>query len=246
METIIYYILSALAMVVILTVHEVAHGYAALKLGDPTARNAGRLSLNPIHHIDPIGAIMMIVFHIGWAKPVPVNLRNMKNPRRDHVIVSLAGPFANLLLALISAFLHLLLTAVFRGVTFDSEFLFSLVSNLLLFIQIFHIMNIGIAVFNLIPIPPLDGSSLLGIILPPKAYFKVLKNSRYIYIGLVVWILLGRYLSMLLLSVPFIATNQILSFIAGLFSFSDLFGKIIAAISGWMVKLWQLIPFLKF
>ena len=105
MKDLLYYLLSAIAALISLTIHEYSHGYAAYKLGDPTAKALGRLSLNPIKHLDPVGAVCMLIFHFGWAKPVPINMRNFKNPRRDFAITALAGPLANLVMAFISAFL---------------------------------------------------------------------------------------------------------------------------------------------
>ena len=244
MDNLIYYILSALAVLIILTVHEYSHGYAAYKLGDNTARNMGRLSLNPIKHLDPAGAVCMILFHFGWAKPVPINPRNFKNPKRDFAITALAGPLSNLLLAFFSAFLYLLLGAALKDVTFQSKFVYSLLSNLLLFVYLFHIINIGIGIFNLIPIPPLDGSRILNVVLPPRIYFGIMKHEQKIYWGLVCWLVFGTYVARALLSVPIVANTPALSFIAGLFSLSDILGTAFSALSNLMIKFWQLIPFL--
>lgn len=244
MDNLIYYILSALAVLIILTVHEYSHGYAAYKLGDNTARNMGRLTLNPIKHLDPAGALCMILFHFGWAKPVPINPRNFKNPKRDFAITALAGPLSNLLLAFFSAFLYILLGATLKDVTFQSNFVYSLASNSLLFIYLFHIINIGIVIFNLIPIPPLDGSRILNVILPPKVYFGIMKYEQKIYWGLVCWLIFGTYVTRALLSIPLVANNAVLSFIASLFSLSDMLGAAFSALSGLMMKFWQLIPFL--
>lgn len=242
---IVYYALSAVAALVILTIHEYAHAYTAYRLGDNTARNLGRLSLNPIKHLDPFGTICMVFFHFGWAKPVPINARNFKNPKRDFALTALAGPAINLICAFFSAFLYLLILALLRDVTFESSFLFSLVKNSLLFIYLFHFINVGIGIFNLIPIPPLDGSRLLNVILPPKQYFGIMKYERYIYFGVIGWLLLGDYVKRALLSIPLIAANPILSFIAGIFSLTDILGSLFTLISEGMLNFWQLIPFLK-
>ena len=109
MDSIIYYLLSAAAVLIILTIHEVSHGYVAYRLGDPTARFMGRLSLNPMKHIDPIGAICMVLFHFGWAKPVPINTRFFRNPKRDMALTALAGPLSNFLLAFFVLPIYLLL-----------------------------------------------------------------------------------------------------------------------------------------
>jgi len=147
------------AILIGLTVHEYSHGLAADRLGDHTARNQGRLTLNPIAHIDPVGFLMLILFKFGWAKPVPVNPYNLRgNPARGMLLVALAGPVSNLLLALISAFL--LGTGLTQyNVYFHYIVLYSL--------QI----NVVLAIFNLIPVPPLDGSKILAGLLPGQSRF---------------------------------------------------------------------------
>ena len=134
MEKITEYALSALVVLIALTVHEFSHGYAAYKLGDPTAKNLGRLSLNPLKHLDPIGAICMIVFRIGWAKPVPINARYFRRPKRDFAITALAGPISNLVLAFLSALVYLLVWALVRDIVFSSQYALSITQNILLFI----------------------------------------------------------------------------------------------------------------
>ncbi len=141
-----------------ISVHECAHGYAAFKLGDPTPKLYGRITLNPLAHLDLIGTIMLIIFHFGWAKPVPIDLSYFKKPRRDIVIVSLAGPTANLLLAIAFGLLIRILPPI----------------SWALFRMLFYgvLINLALMAFNLIPIPPLDGSKVLYMLLPPK-YFQV-------------------------------------------------------------------------
>ena len=147
-----------------LTVHEYAHGWTADKLGDPTARYAGRLTLNPLAHLDPIGTLMLFIVHIGWAKPVPVNPYNLRNPKKDMVWVSLAGPGANLLVAF--AIGTLLRSFDLQTLSISTPF------GVILFMLMFCVfINIVLAIFNLIPIAPLDGSKiLLGLLPPEKAY----------------------------------------------------------------------------
>lgn len=244
-ENISYYILSIVAVLITLTIHEYCHGYAAYKLGDPTAKSLGRLTLNPIKHIDPIGAICMVVFHFGWAKPVPINPRYFKNPKRDIAITSLAGPLSNLLAAIFSGLIYLLVFAGVRDVAFTSEFLYNIVSNTLNFLFIFHVINIGIAVFNLIPLPPLDGSKVLGAFLPTRAYIAFMRNERRIYWILLGWLLIGDFVSEMLLSISFIAATPPLAVIAEIFSLSGLLGKLINLISDLILGFWQLIPYLK-
>ena len=242
----IYYILSALAALIALTVHEYCHAYAAYRLGDDTAKNLGRLTLNPIKHIDPIGAICMIFLRVGWAKPVPINMRNFKEPRKGFAITAAAGPLSNLVLAFASALIYLVTFALLRDVKFASaNFGYTLATNTLSFLYIFHSLNIGLAIFNLLPIPPLDGSRLLGLILPPKIYYTILQNERKIYYGVLAWLLLGDYVTYVLRALPLISSSPVLYFIVGIFSLSDILGAIIGFVSDLMLGFWQLIPFLK-
>ena len=113
MHNLIYYALSAVVVLITLTVHEYAHALAAYKMGDPTARNLGRLTLNPLKHLDPIGALCLLIFHFGWAKPVPINARNFKNPKRGFAISALAGPAINLIISFFSALIYLVLLRLF-------------------------------------------------------------------------------------------------------------------------------------
>lgn len=163
-----------------ITVHEVCHGYAAYLFGDPTAKMAGRLTLNPIKHIDPIGMLVLFVTRmIGWAKPVPVDPRYFKRPRQDMVWVSLAGPASNLVLAALTA---LVLKAV--GPMLATTYLFPLV----IMGQLMVMINIGLAVFNLIPIHPLDGSHIMEGLLPPKMAYSYAKLQPYGFIILLLLI----------------------------------------------------------
>lgn len=142
-----------------ITVHEVSHGYVAYRLGDPTAKMAGRLTLNPIKHIDPVGLLVLFITRmIGWAKPVPVDYRYFRNPRKDMVWVSLAGPASNLMLAFAFGLVYKLLSPVL---------IYTALFPLVKMISYMVIINVGLAVFNLIPIPPLDGSHILEGLLPP-------------------------------------------------------------------------------
>ncbi len=144
-------------ILVALTFHEYAHGYVALRFGDPTAKMAGRLTLNPLSHLDPIGTIMLFVVHFGWAKPVPVDPRYFRNPKQDMLWVALAGPGANMVLAFISG---ILLSMLGRGSLFGSH------NMLLIMLQYSLFINLALAVFNMLPIPPLDGSKVLRGLLP--------------------------------------------------------------------------------
>jgi Zn-dependent protease len=241
-----YYILSALAALIALTVHEYCHGYVAYRLGDNTAKSLGRLTLNPIKHLDPVGAICMVFFHIGWAKPVPINPRNFKNPKKDFAISAAAGPISNLILGFISAFFYLLFLALTKDMVFASKnFAYYCILNTGLFLFIFHSVNIGLGLFNLLPIPPFDGSRLLNVILPTDVYFKIMRYERKIYYGVLVWLLVGDYVALAVRSIPFIRASSLLYTLAGIFSLSDMLGKVIQAVSQLMLNFWQLIPFLK-
>ncbi|MBE6577294.1 MAG: site-2 protease family protein [Ruminococcaceae bacterium] len=173
-----------------LSVHETAHGFVAYKLGDPTAYNFGRLSLNPLKHVDPIGFGCMVLFGFGWAKPVPVDTRYFKKPKRDMALTGAAGPISNLLLALLFA---VLLRVELEIAMRTSVGAFA--SQALWWLQIFLIkgiqLNIGLAVFNLIPVPPFDGSRIFLTLLPTNLYFKIMKYEKYLYIVLMIALLVG-------------------------------------------------------
>lgn len=233
-------ILSAMAALIALTLHEFAHGYVAYRLGDNTAKSLGRLTLNPIKHIDPFGALFMILFHFGWAKPVPINPRNFKNPRKGFAITALAGPATNIVIAFLTSFIYILCLSTFRET--GNAFVDSLEINTLLFLLYFFMINVGLGIFNLIPIPPFDGSRILNVILPERLYFKVMKYEKQIYWGVIAWLFLGRYLYQGLISVPFIASNGILSTIVKIFSLSDILSDAINAIANGMLNFWRLIP----
>ena len=183
------------AALIALSVHEYAHGYAAYRLGDPTARALGRLTLNPLRHLDPIGTLFMILFRFGWAKPVPINARYFKDPRKGMAITAAAGPISNFLMALLAAVLYKL-TVLLGNATlslWQSDIVFFFFTYLSLFFWIFHVMNLGLGVFNLIPLPPLDGSSIFYIFLPPRWYFGVMKYERQIQIVLLLALALGAF-----------------------------------------------------
>ena len=180
-------LLSMPVMLLALSVHESAHGYVAGRLGDPTARNLGRITLNPIKHFDLLGFLSMLILHIGWAKPVPVNSRYFKNPRRDFAIVGAAGPLSNLCLAILHlALLRIVMIFATDAVLYgriSSETALIVLSLVVYILYMGVAMNVILAIFNLIPIPPFDGSRIFYAFLPPKWYFGVMKYERYIMIG---------------------------------------------------------------
>ena len=188
------FLLSLPIILIALVVHEVSHGYIAMKLGDPTARNLGRLTLNPLKHLDPIGTICMVFFHFGWAKPVPVNTRYFKNPKRDMALTALAGPVSNFILGFFGILVYRILYAIFSNAAgpATSDMAINVMSTTLNFFYMFGFLNVSLGVFNLIPIPPLDGSRILLVFLPTKAYFAVMKYERYIMIGFFVLLFIGR------------------------------------------------------
>ncbi len=154
------------AILVAITVHEYAHGFVANYFGDPTAKLAGRLTLNPIAHLDPVGTIMLFIFRIGWAKPVPVNYSNFNNPRKDMIKVSLAGPLANIITALLFSLLLRTSNLIFQKVIFNSFFYFRLAQGWFTLLHTGIFINIALAFFNLIPISPLDGHHIVSGLLP--------------------------------------------------------------------------------
>lgn len=228
-------------VLIALSVHECAHGWVSYKLGDPTARNLGRLTLNPLKHIDILGLICMVLLRFGWAKPVPVNARYYKKPRRDMALVAAAGPVSNLIMCIIGMLL-LYLSYLIYSLTAAEPVAFSslwaaasynwpevmgtevlsakLMYLLFVFLWQFSILNVSLSVFNLLPIPPLDGSRIAYIFLPSKWYFGIMRYERYIVLALFVLLWLGA------------------------------FSNVLSSISGWLLSginwLIRLLPFFRF
>ena len=191
-------LLSLPIVLIALSFHELAHGFVAMKLGDNTAKNFGRLTMNPLKHIDIIGFISMVLFHFGWAKPVPIQSRNFRKPRRDMALTGLAGPVSNIILAIISVLLlrlvmlimgvampneiNLCIKALFLGsfssISASVPFIIMSIISYMLYLGV--ILNLSLALFNLIPIPPLDGSRIFYVFLPANLYFGIMKYEQYI------------------------------------------------------------------
>ena len=157
-------LLAVPAILIALTFHEYAHAYVAFRLGDPTAKHMGRLTLNPLAHLDPMGTIMIFLIHFGWAKPVPVDPRYLGNPKRDLMWISAAGPLMNMALALVSG----ILLRVFMAIGFANTYARSPASIIFQMLYFSLYINLALAFFNLLPIPPLDGSKILAGLLPNR------------------------------------------------------------------------------
>lgn len=205
-------------VLIALTFHECAHGFAAYKLGDPTAKFMGRLTLNPIKHLDPIGAICMLIAHFGWAKPVPIDITNFKHPKRDLAISALFGPLANLLLGFIGCFLFTLADNLLPY-QIDNKFLDVLALLLINFLYYFGWLNISLALFNLSPIPPLDGSKILYAFLPAKPNTWLKMHEREISVGFMLLIIVdSRFLGGILTGFLSLGVNGIFNGFTALFN----------------------------
>ena len=169
-------------------VHEYAHAWMAVKLGDDTPRLSGRLTLRPIAHIDIIGAAMILLVGFGYAKPVQVNIHNLKKGRASFALVALAGPVSNLIMALIFFFCKAVVDVLAFNVVDMPVAVYTVLS---MFFSIAGSVNISLAVFNLLPVPPLDGSRIITLLIPSKYYYKIMKYERYIMIGMFVLLWTG-------------------------------------------------------
>ncbi|MBR2742168.1 MAG: site-2 protease family protein [Clostridia bacterium] len=181
-------IFRVVAVILALTVHEYAHGLAAYLMGDDTAKRQGRLTLNPLKHLDIFGGIMLLIAGFGWAKPVAVNPMRFKHPRAGMAVTAICGPLSNFILAFVCFVIALAVQVKFKlpnGSIPDTA------SAVITFFSVCISMNIGLGVFNLIPVPPLDGSRVVTAFLPERIYFGIMRYERYIMIGLMALLFLN-------------------------------------------------------
>ena len=192
--------------------HEFAHGWVAYRLGDPTAKEAGRLTLNPVKHFNLFGFLMMMIVHFGWATPVPVNPNYFKNPSKGMLYTALAGPAANMILALISSLLYSIFAAIVSLITvMPSDFVLNIIQNTGTLLVYMLYMNIGLAVFNLIPIYPLDGSRVLGYFMPQKYHEFMAKYGQYIQIAFMLLLICTSFIGNIISVVQSSVANLLVS-----------------------------------
>jgi len=180
-------------LLIALPFHEYAHAWVAYRLGDPTAKDAGRLTLNPLKHLDLFGTLMMLVARVGWAKPVPVNSGYFRNRRKGIILVSLAGPLSNLLLAFAFMLIWGIMTklVVVGVIPVRSETAVTVIGWLQVFFHVSVLVNISLAVFNMIPVPPLDGSRLISSFVPEESYYRFARYEQFIGIGFLALVILA-------------------------------------------------------
>lgn len=229
-----------------LPVHEYFHALAATKLGDPTPSALGRLTIAPWQHLDPWGALALLLFGFGWAKPVPIDPRYFKKPKRDMAIVAAAGPLSNLIMSLIAAILYLASLRTLQWILplVSADFLPRFFYYLAQFFYVFHLVNLTLFVFNLIPISPLDGSHVLALILPARINVWIERHRRDLYVLLMLWLLFGSVACRYLLRIPAIGNSVVLSRLVKILSLSGLVSSATSHLSAWILKLFSFIPFL--
>lgn len=189
MNFIINTLITVPMVLIALMFHELAHGYVSIKLGDPTPRMQGRMTLNPIAHLDLVGTILMIFTGFGWAKPVQINPRYYKDPKKGMALTALAGPLMNFLLAILA----MLLYGIYFIIVSKTGLMAGAIQSVSYLVMRFVTLNLCFMVFNFIPIPPLDGSRILGIFLSNRAYFKVQEYERYSFIILIILSATGAF-----------------------------------------------------
>ena len=210
-------VVHAIVLFTAIPVHEAAHAYVADKLGDPTAKYMGRLTLNPMAHFDLVGSVAMLVFGIGWAKPVPINPLKFRDQKKGMAISAAAGPASNVIVAAISLAIAKIIwyASYVTGVN-------TVISTLYTIFRSMCFINISLAIFNLIPIPPFDGSRIFNYFLPDKFYFKIMEYEQYIMIGLLVVLFTG------ILDLPLgILSGLVYNAVDKLTFFVDIIGKTI-------------------
>lgn len=238
MTSIIQIVLSLPIVLLALSVHETAHGFMAYKLGDNTAKSLGRLTLNPVKHFDLIGFLCMLFLRFGWAKPVPINSRYFKNPRRDMALTAAAGPVSNILLAFIFGgllrlefvFVNKFITesdilsvlsalgaTSYSGTVAGVSYTYKIFAVLAFILYLGVILNISLAIFNLIPIPPFDGSRIFYVFLPTSLYFKVMKYERYIMMAILLLLFFTSFMSDILGN----ATSSLAGLVLRIFGFKS-------------------------
>ena len=209
-------IVRAIVLLTAIPIHEAAHAYVADKMGDPTGKYMGRLTLNPMAHFDLMGSVAMLVAGIGWAKPVPINPRNFSDPKKGMAISAAAGPVSNLIVA--TASLAIAKIIMYVGYEFGVN---TVLSTLFTIFNVMCSINISLAIFNLIPIPPFDGSRIFNYFLPDKFYFKVMEYEQYIVIGLLIVLFTG------ILDVPLaLLSNLIFNALDKITAFIDVAGRL--------------------
>lgn len=181
-DVLYYYVVRAAAVLIIIPFHESAHALVSWMLGDPTAKNAGRLSMNPLCHFDPLGTLCMLLGGVGWARPVGIDPRRFRNPKIGMAVSAAAGPAANFLLGFVCTILYKVVwyASVGQAPQLVMDFLWYMIT-----------MNISLGVFNLIPVPPFDGSRIALLFLPRSLYFRVMRYERYIMAAVLILVLLG-------------------------------------------------------
>ena len=210
-------IVRAIVLMTAIPIHEAAHAYVADKLGDPTAKYMGRLTINPMAHFDLIGSLAMIFTGIGWAKPVPINPRNFRDQKKGMALSAAAGPISNVIVATIS----LAIAKLIMYITYATGTTVAL-STLFTIFRSMCFINISLAIFNLIPIPPFDGSRIFNYFLPDKYYFKVMEYERYIFLGLLLLLFTG------ILDLPLSFLSSIIfGIVDKLTSFVDVIGRLL-------------------
>lgn len=183
-EAVVVQVLALLTVIIfVLPFHEWAHAFVALKLGDESVRYSNRLSFNPANHIDPMGAAFLLLFGFGWAKPVPINSNNFKNPKKGMAITAAAGPIANIVASIAVGLIYY---AILAFIPFSNVLFY-----ILMFLKYIISVNLFLAVFNLLPVPPLDGSKILFGFLPDKIAYKAYAYERYLYILLLILLMTG-------------------------------------------------------